>query len=83
MNKNFSLWMLDYGIVLILFLLIGIFSFASSNFFSLSTLTTILRQVSIIGIISVGAAYVILTAGIDLSVGSIACISSLTAALLL
>lgn len=82
-SKKLSLWLLDYGIVLILFLLIAIFSIASSNFFSFGTLTTILRQVSIIGIISVGAGFVILTAGIDLSVGSIACISSLTCALLL
>lgn len=82
-NNKISLWLLDYGIILILILLIFVFSIASSNFLSFSTLTTILRQVSIIGIISVGAAYVILTAGIDLSVGSIACISSLTAALML
>lgn len=82
-SNKLYLWLLDYGIVLILAALIAVFSMASSNFFSWSTLTTILRQVSIIGIISVGAAYVILTAGIDLSVGSIACISSLTAALLL
>lgn len=82
-NKTLYLWLLDYGIVLILLLLILIFSIASSNFFSFGTLTSILRQVSIIGIISVGAAFVILTAGIDLSVGSVACISSLTAALLL
>lgn len=82
-NNKISLWLLDYGIVLILVLLIAVFSIASSNFLSFSTVTTILRQVSIIGIISVGAAYVILTAGIDLSVGSIACISSLTAALML
>ncbi len=82
MNKKVTLWMLDYGIVVILLLLIAIFSLAADNFFSFGTLTTILRQVSIIGIISVGAAYVILTAGIDLSVGSIACISSVTAALM-
>lgn len=82
-NKTLYLWLLDYGIVLILLLLILIFSIASSNFFSFGTVTTILRQVSIIGIISVGAGFVILTSGIDLSVGSIACISSLTAALLL
>ncbi len=82
MNKKVTLWMLDYGIVVILLLLIAIFSLAADNFFSFGTLTTILRQVSIIGIISVGAAYVILTSGIDLSVGSIACISSVTAALM-
>ena len=82
MNKKVTLWMLDYGIVVILLLLIAIFSVAADNFFSFGTLTTILRQVSIIGIISVGAASVILTSGIDLSVGSIACISSVTAALM-
>ncbi len=82
-NNRLALWLLDYGIILILFLLIAVFSIASSNFLSFSTVTTILRQVSIIGIISVGAASVILTAGIDLSVGSIACISSLTCALML
>ena len=82
-NNKMALWLLDYGIILILVMLIAVFSVASSNFFSFSTVTTILRQVSIIGIISVGAAYVILTAGIDLSVGSIACISSLTCALML
>ncbi len=81
-SKKLTLWLLDYGIVLILLLLIAIFSIASDNFFSLGTLTTILRQVSIIGIISVGATYVILTSGIDLSVGSVACISSVTAALM-
>ncbi len=82
-NNKMYLWLLDYGIVLILGLLIVVFSVASSNFLSFSTLTTILRQVSIIGIISVGAGFVILTSGIDLSVGSIACISSLTCAIML
>ncbi len=76
-SKNFSLWMLDYGIVVILALLIAVFSIASPNFFTVSTLTTILRQVSIIGIISVGAAYVILTAGLDHGGGSNAWITKL------
>lgn len=40
-------------------------------FLEFGNLTDILRQVSIIGIISLGMTFVILTAGIDLSVGSV------------
>ena len=73
--------------------LIAIFIFASllspaasdgSNIFlQWGNLTDILRQVSIVGIISLGMNFVILTAGIDLSVGSILALSSTVVALLL
>src|SRR5579871_201635 len=43
----------------------------SRIFFQLGNLTDILRQVSLIGIISLGMTFVILTGGIDLSVGSV------------
>jgi ribose transport system permease protein len=46
-------------------------------------LTDILRQVSVIGILSIGMTYVILTAGIDLSVGSLLALSSSIVALTL
>lgn len=46
-------------------------SFASPVFFTTTNLLNILRQVSIIGVIAVGMTFVILSAGIDLSVGSI------------
>jgi ribose/xylose/arabinose/galactoside ABC-type transport system permease subunit len=84
MNKKKIVgWLLEYGISVILILLVVIFSFASSNFLSVNSIFTILRQVSIIGIISVGMTYVMLTGGIDLSVGSIAGVSSVTAAMLM
>lgn len=72
---------LDYGILIVLFVMIIVFSIASSKFFSMNTLITILRQVSITGITSVGMCYVILTGGIDLSTGSIACVSAVMAAI--
>lgn len=75
--------LLNYGIAIVLALLIAIFAAASRNFFSKDTLMTILKQVSITGIISVGMTFVILTGGIDLSVGSIAGVSSVTAAMLM
>ncbi|MEX5286331.1 ABC transporter permease [Selenomonas sputigena] len=82
-RNNVVSWLLNYGIILILLLLIAGFSVATTNFMKVSTMFTILRQVSIIGIISVGMTYVMLTGGIDLSVGSVAGVSAVTAAILM
>jgi fructose transport system permease protein len=56
--------------ILVFGLLIG------DRFFSAFALTLILQQVAIVGIIGVAQSIVILTAGIDLSVGAIAVLSS-------
>ena len=82
-RKKFVSRSLEYAIVLILLLLVLFFSFVANFFFTATTFLTILRQVSITGIISVGMAFVIITGGIDLSVGSIAGVSSVTAALMM
>lgn len=73
--------LLDYGILIVLVVLIIIFSAASDNFLSINTFMTILKQVSITGITSVGMCYVILTGGIDLSVGAIAGLTAVLAAI--
>jgi len=44
---------------------------ASDNFFSLNNILNVLRQVSVVGILAVGMTFVILTGGIDLSVGAV------------
>lgn len=44
---------------------------ASDNFFSVSNLFNVLRQVSIVAVLAVGMSFVILTGGIDLSVGAV------------
>ncbi|MFS4437405.1 ABC transporter permease [Paracoccaceae bacterium GXU_MW_L88] len=46
-------------------------AFASDNFFSIDNITNVLRQQSIIGILAIGMTFVILTGGIDLSVGAV------------
>jgi ribose transport system permease protein len=46
-------------------------AFASANFFSVDNLLNVLRQVSIVAILAVGMTFVILTGGIDLSVGAV------------
>lgn len=82
-NKNFAVVLLDYGILVALAVLIVVFSFASKNFFRTTTLFTILKQVSITGIVCIGQTLVMLTGGIDLSVGSVAGVSAVTAAIFL
>jgi ribose transport system permease protein len=47
------------------------FSITSEEFFTTSNISNIVRQVSINGILAVGMTFVILTGGIDLSVGSV------------
>lgn len=67
------------GLVVITFIL-GILS---DNFFTLDNILNLLRQVSVNALIAFGMTFVILTAGIDLSVGSILALgSALTAGLL-
>lgn len=46
-------------------------AFASDNFFSIDNIVNVLRQQSIIGILAIGMTFVILTGGIDLSVGAV------------
>jgi ribose transport system permease protein len=54
-----------------LILLIIFFGIASENFFSVITLTTILNQLPALTVVTVGMTFVLIVAGIDLSVGSV------------
>lgn len=69
-----------YGIVFVLFLVIAFFSLASSKFLSVDNLITILRQVSVTGIVGVGMTFVMLIGGLDLSVGSVAALTGVVSA---
>jgi fructose transport system permease protein len=62
-------------VVLVLGLLLGI-AVNYSHFVSGSNLTTVLTQVTIIGILGIAQTLIILTAGIDLSVGVVMVLSS-------
>jgi ribose/xylose/arabinose/galactoside ABC-type transport system permease subunit len=67
----------DYGMHIALVVLVAIFVIASPDFRTVSNLINILNQVAVVGIVSVGMTFVILTAGIDLSVGSLLALASL------
>ncbi len=59
------------GVLTALILLVIAASILSPRFLSVPNLLNVLRQVSIVGILATGMTFVILTRGIDLSVGSI------------
>jgi ribose/xylose/arabinose/galactoside ABC-type transport system permease subunit len=61
----------ESGILGALILLIVVGAIISPHFLKATNLINVIRQIAIIGIIGVGMTFVILTAGIDLSVGSI------------
>lgn len=54
-----------------LFMLIAIFAFGSPAFLSVGNGLTVLLQTSVIGLLGIGMTLVIITGGIDLSVGSV------------
>jgi ribose transport system permease protein len=73
----------NYGIIFVLLILVIVFSTLSDRFLMRDNIFNILRQVSIVGIISVGMTLVMLTGGIDLSCGSIVGLSGVGAALMM
>ena len=72
-----------YAILGVLILLAGFFSLVTDSFLTTSNLLNISRQVSMLGISAVGMTCVILTSGIDLSVGSVMAIVNIIGALLM
>ena len=71
------------GMVVALLLLMVVGSFLSPHFFTTGNLLNVARQMAIVGIVGIGMTYVILTAGIDLSVGSTVGFAAIAAAALL
>ncbi|ROS01651.1 ribose ABC transporter membrane protein [Sinobacterium caligoides] len=63
--------LLEYKSLIALLVFVAIVSMINPHFFSVANLLNILRQTSVNAIIAVGMTCVILTAGIDLSVGSV------------
>ncbi len=65
--------------LLALFVLIAVFAFLSPAFLTSSNLVILLKHVAINAVLAVGMTFVILTGGIDLSVGSVAGLSGMIA----
>ncbi|MEI4472380.1 ABC transporter permease [Frigidibacter sp. MR17.24] len=72
-----------YGTFVIFLILLVVAAAQSDAFLSERNAMNVLRQMSGIGIMAIGMLFVILTRGIDLSVGSIAALGSVSSAILL
>ena len=81
--KDLKILFSKYAIYFVLVFEIIFFSFASEYFLSATNFVNVLRQVSIVGIMAVGMTFVILTGGVDLSVGGVtACVGVICAKLM-
>ncbi|MCL4416839.1 MAG: ABC transporter permease [Actinobacteria bacterium] len=71
-----------FGLYIVIALLVAVFSIINPRFFSITNGINILQQMVTIGIASCGLTFVIVTAGIDLSLGSVIYITSVLVTIL-
>lgn len=71
------------GLLWVLIVLCGVAIYLSPSFVQMGNLLNVGRQVALFGIVSVGMTFVILTRGIDLSVGSIVGVVAVASAMML
>jgi ribose transport system permease protein len=74
--NRLSLIFEEFFIFIALLLLVAFFGFTADNFFSAGTLTAILTQLPALTVVTIGMTLVLITGGIDLSVGSVVALSS-------
>lgn len=77
---KYKLLLNKYKMILVLIFMIIIMSIVSEHFFTSQNITNIIRQISINAILAFGATFVIITAGIDLSVGSVLAVGGVVTA---
>lgn len=70
----------QWGMVIALAAICGALAIARENFLTLGNIINLIRQVSINGILAVGVTHVLLTGGVDLSLGSVVALTGVVAA---
>lgn len=73
----------ESSLIMILLVMIVVLWGLNNKFLSFTNITNLLRQTAIIGVLAVGMTFVIISAGIDLSVGSVLAFSSILASQLM
>lgn len=79
-HKHLTNTLIEYRSVLALVILIAVVACINPDFIGVGNITNTLRQTSVNAVIAVGMTMVILTAGIDLSVGSVLALTGAVAA---
>ena len=78
-NNALMMTLLKGRTFIVLIVLLIFFSITANNFLSVNTLLLIGKHVALYGIIAIGMTYVIITGGIDLSVGAVVGLAGLVA----
>jgi ribose/xylose/arabinose/galactoside ABC-type transport system permease subunit len=78
---NIKVFVAKYGVIIGLVLIVTFFTIMKAKFLTVDNMLNMLRQTSINGFLAIGMTFVVLTGGIDLSVGSIVGASGMFAAL--
>jgi inositol transport system permease protein len=73
-------WLARYGLVLALVVIAAALAVAKPGFLSPLNLLTVLKQISLNGILAIGVTVVLLTGGVDLSLGSLVALTGVVAA---
>lgn len=73
-------WLKRFGLVLALAIIATALGLAKPTFLTASNLVNVARQISINGILAVGVTFVLLTGGVDLSLGSLVALTGVIAA---
>lgn len=75
-----SAFLIKYGILIAFLVICILLSLATPYFLTSQNILIVLRQVSINGILAIGVTFVIITGGIDLSLGSVLALTGVVAA---
>ncbi len=73
-------WRSRFGLLIALVLAVVILTILRPHFLSSANLLNVVRQISINGMLAVGVTFVLLTAGVDLSLGSVVALAGVVAA---
>lgn len=79
-SERFFALLQRHGALAVLVLVVAVSAFAFDNFFTFGNLENIVVQSSFLGLIAVGMTFVIISKGIDLSVGSLLALGGVLAA---
>jgi ribose/xylose/arabinose/galactoside ABC-type transport system permease subunit len=80
-GENLMKKLSNYIIVLAIIIECAVFAFLAPSFLSFDNLVNVALSLAVIGILSVGMTFVILTGGIDLSIGSVVALAGVCAAM--
>ncbi len=75
--------LVQYNFIVIFLILVIVASLLSADFLTIQNVANLFQQATIVGVVAVGMTFVILTANIDLSVGSVVALGGMVVAVLM